>query len=87
MCYCPHFGATYYPERVSAQIVANLDVEISAPVARGVRGMIDKDRALGAYGQVLRAVKLLSKRSEILGHSENRVTWYELSLIPSCKTS
>jgi hypothetical protein len=61
---------TYYPERVSAQSVANLDVEIPAPVTRGVRGMTDKDRSLGAYGQVLRAVKLLSKRSEILGTPE-----------------
>jgi hypothetical protein len=62
-----------------------VDAEILAPVTRGVRGSSDKDWALGAYGQVLRAVKLLSKRSEILGHS-NRVTCYELSLILSCKT-
>jgi hypothetical protein len=82
MCYCSHFGATY-PESVSRQRAAKVDAEILAPVARGVRGMIDKDRALGAYGQVLRAVKLLSKCSEIFGHSNNRVTWYELSLIPS----
>jgi hypothetical protein len=82
MCYCSHFGITY-PESVSGQSVADVDVEILAPVTRGVRGSSDKDWALSAYGQVLRAVKLLSKRSEILGHSGNRVTWYELSLIPS----
>jgi hypothetical protein len=86
MNYCSHFGVTY-TESVSAQSVANVDVEILPPVTRAVRGTVDKDRALGAYGQVLRAVKLLSKCSKIFGHSNNRVTWYELSLIPSCKTS
>jgi hypothetical protein len=81
MCYCPRFVVTY-PENVSAQSAANVDVEILAPVTRGVRGIIDTDWVLGAYGQVLLAVKLLSKHSENFGNSENRVTWYELSLIP-----
>jgi hypothetical protein len=59
-----------FPESVSGQSVADVDVEILAPVTRGVRGSSDKDWALGAYGQVLRAVKLLSnlKRSKILRH-------------------
>ena len=57
MCYCLHFVVTY-PECVFAKSVANVEVEILAPfpITRAVRGGNDKDRALGAYGQVLLTV-------------------------------